>query len=560
MRGYLLMIRFQLRLSLSRLSVKDDGKISLKRLGFFALITMAVLSLTAMAAVMEYFFMDALKTINRPALMLVAAALIVMVLALMYGLFYIISTLYYSRDTSFLSSLPISERAIFTGRLAAVLAGECGLSLMILGPAVVIYGLHIKADVWYYLQGALTAVFAPFIPVAIATFVASLLTKFSSLWKRKDLWMVLSVLIVMPLALYIQIKSNQLSFSEDADLSFMLQLVLNQQKLLETVSGYFPPAYWSVSGLAVGGFSMKWLLFIAISVGCIALAVFALGRRYTRLAVLSEEASSETHKRKSLKKERYGIRGPLSALFIREWKEILKTPSYALNCLSSAVIFPLMAVITLLTLPEDVKINEFGTMMNDIFTGVANEVPFGLMAVIAAAVFGFIAIINPAIATAVSREGKCHPIYRMIPVAPKTILLSKFLMGLSLSFIDSVVTLIMVIIFFPGFTLIALAGFLMAMVLAFTGCAVSLLIDVLKPRFDWRTETEVIKRSANILLSMLAGVLLMTGSGFMVNGFYKWFHSFDYAALATAVVLLVLVPISGKLMLSVGEKYYIRLE
>ena len=561
MKDYLLMIRFQLQLNLKKLTIKEDGKISFKRLGIGIALIFSALALLGLSTFIQYFLLEGFKLIQKPALLLVASTLIVMMFALIYGIFYIISVLYYSKDTAFLSALPIRERAIFAGRIATVLLGECGLALIIMGPAVVLYGLYIKAGVLYYLQAALTVFLAPFIPVMLATFVASLLTKFAFLWKRKDLWMVIGVMLVVALSMWFQVFGQQMGMMADhANISFIIQLMTNQSVLLETIGSVFPPAYWAISGLSQNAFSLQWLLFICLSVLGLFLAVFLLGKRYTRLAVLSEEAIGEIGKRKSLKKERYQERGPFKALFLREWKEILKTPSYAMNTVSMGLLFPIMMAVMVFAMPEEVRTEAFGNGMMEILSGVTTQVPFGLMVLIFAACFAFLGGINAAVATAVSREGKNHMLYRMIPVSPQTIIQSKFFMGYTLSLFDSIISFILLLCVLPFLALPIVIGYLLSMAFTFSLCAFSLIIDMMRPKFDWRTETEVIKRSANIMFSTLLAFGGMAATGGIVYGIYKWQNSFDTAAIVSSVALLILAAIAWPVMMKASAKYYANLE
>jgi len=558
MKAYLLMIRFQLQLNLKKLTIKEDGKVSFKRLGIGIALVFSALMLVGLSAFVQYYLLQGFKLINKPALLLLASTLIVMMFALIYGVFYIISVLYYSRDTSFLSSLPISERAIFTGRIATVLLGECGLAFIIMGPSVVLYGIEIGGGLLYYLQGALTILFAPFIPVMLATFVGSLLTKFASLWKRKEMWMIIGFILVLVLSMGMQFLSvHEL---ENMDTAFIVQLMFNQQKLLETIATVFPPAYWAISGLSVGTFSFLWILFITVSVAGVTLAIFLLGKRYTRLAILSEEALGETGRRKNLKKESYHEKSPFLSLFLREWKEILKTPAYAMNTVSMGLLFPIMMVVMVFAMPGEVRTEAFGSGMVELFSGATAQIPLGLLTFIFAAGFSFLGGINPAIATAVSREGKCHMIYRMIPIMPETIIRSKFFMGFTLSIFDSIISFLILLFLLPFLILPMILGYSLSLVFSFFVCAVSLMIDILRPKFDWRTETEVIKRSANIMLSMLVTFLSMALIGGIFYGGYKWLASFDIAAVISVAVLLIFAVGSWIGLIKIGVKYYTNLE
>jgi hypothetical protein len=131
---------------------------------------------------------------------------------------------------------------------------------------------------------------------------------------------------------------------EDADMTYMISLLISRTALLERVTSAFPPVMWAVRGLQGDSGSMA--LFLLASVGSLAVVTALLSRPYLTLALRQAEMGGK--KRKARIGDRtFRRRSPVKALFLREWNEILKTPVYAFNCLAGAVIMPVMLVVVM---------------------------------------------------------------------------------------------------------------------------------------------------------------------------------------------------------------------
>ena len=117
--------------------------------------------------------------------------------------------------------------------------------------------------------------------------------------------------------------------------------------------------------------------------------------------------------------------------------------------------------------------------------------------------------INPAVSTAVTREGKHHDLYRMMPVTPATQLNAKLLMGMSINQLAALVTGGICSVLLGRYALWLLPGFLLTLAMNYACCALSLTIDAIHPNYDWINETQAIKQSMNVMWSMLAMLILL---------------------------------------------------
>ena len=181
----------------------------------------------------------------------------------------------------------------------------------------------------------------------------------------------------------------------------------------------YPPAGWFCAALtATGGAGiLPWLGFAALNLGSLGLVAWALGGKYQQLAI----RQSETLVRSKVSKRRAGklfVRTPLKALYRREVREIFTSPSYALNCLATSIVFPIIFAAAFLSKSGNVSgLSELIPLL-DTF-------PAPMTVGVFTALFALAGSMNMAVATSVSREGRRHEFFRTLPVPASRILLVK---------------------------------------------------------------------------------------------------------------------------------------
>lgn len=146
---------------------------------------------------------------------------------------------------------------------------------------------------------------------------------------------------------------------------------------------------WSLLGYllcALGAYGAVWLL---------------MGGGYlTRTLSLTEN----TVRHKARKRGEIRPHRPLTTLFLREWREILRTPVYAYNCLTGCIILPLMLVGMYFGGKEAAEVDNLGMMLS-VVQGALSQVSQVYLFLGLVALMTFICCMNPAVDTAVSREG-----------------------------------------------------------------------------------------------------------------------------------------------------------
>ena len=509
MKQFLALLRLELSqwrasLSMGGRNQKKDRKLSR---------TAVILLMIVIAAVYLVFFelkaLDLLQVLGTPKLLLKILVFLSMFMTLMTGLMQAVSTFYFSKDVPILSYLPASSAKMYAARLCAMLLGEIAICALFVLPGTVLYLIRITFDGGLLLRALLVTCLAPVLPVCIVTMLAGIITRIPGFWKHREL--IMTVITVLLLLLWIAFSFFMGSFSGSsaAGGEDMTQLIQTLTRVTNGTVTRFAPIRWCADGLADGGLNLLWALLA--SCGGLVLVWAVWGPSY--LATASRSAETETEGKKiDLKKTELRVSSPLKALVLREIREMLRTPAYFVNGLLISLIMPTMMLGLILL--------SFTMNVPGGITALLSQVdPTGnykiVIAAVLTALMGLMLGMNSSAATAVSREGSRHSLFRSLPVSTWTILKSKLIMALFFHWIGLVPACVLAAVLIPGFVGHALLMLLWGMMLAFIGTVLGIILDVKKPRLDWINETQAIKSGFIQLISLLIYfvLLLLLGAG-----------------------------------------------
>jgi ABC-2 type transport system permease protein len=471
-------------------------------------ITASIAMLAGYLIWMEVLLFNAFVQRGEPETMLALAVVSCTLLMVFTSFFYVLSELFFSKDLLFVSALPIPSRQLLMAKLIRVWLGEAVFALVICLPVVVLYGIHADMGVLYYVSGALLTVLVPLVPIAAVTLLSFVLIRISALWKHSEkLTVVASVLFLIAIIWFqLQWTSGAKSGSMNG---LMVQLVASKHTVFDMFARIYPPAEWFCTALTAGGTSalFAWLGFTALNLGGLGLVAWALGGRYQQLAI----RQSETLVRAAVSKRRAGklaVRTPLLALYRREIREIFASPTYALNCLATSIVFPVIYAAAFMNKQGN------GRGLSELIP-LLDTFPVPIVLGVLTAMFALAGSMNMAVATSVSREGKRHDFFRTLPVPAPKILLAKLLMGMTLGVIGSLPSAVLLAVFIQSLGWYALIGFLPAMLFILCTSLIGLTLDISHPKYGWKTETEAIKQNGMATLAMFGGMGLIAACGFL---------------------------------------------
>lgn len=549
----LLKLQINTRYGLSNLlySIKNDKKALWKSIGMGLVILIAIGEMIGLYTYMMIQLYKGGLSINAPQMVLTMAAVVSGVITLVFGIFYILSTIFLAKDAEFLASLPLSQGSIFASKFILVLLGEYPFAFSLMLPPVIIYGIGQNMGIVYYLLALICILFIPLVPLAVSSFFSLLLMNIVSRSRRRDLITVVgSIILIIGMFL---VQNYLISRMPDNEQEFLAELVKNSNLVVEYTGRAFPPAIWItkiLSGTSNEAAVNMAYLFI-ISLGAFSLVYLIASFIYQRGATAQLEAEASTGKTRLS----YRSTSQMLAIFRNELLIILRTPVYALNSLVMIFVAPLLMMMPMFG----------GNFANDpdlqfLFGMIEKGASTPLFPLIVAGVITLFVLINPAVSSTFSREGKNIWILKNIPVKPETQVYGKLLAGYSISLIGAVLSAVMAMLSLR----IPLAATVMAIILSAAALvpisAVGIYIDLMRPKLVWNNPQEAIKQNFNVVVAMLLGFVALTIFG-VIGYFVATFVPYTFTAfIIMLAILLAFSYISIKVLKSVAQDALRRIE
>ncbi len=475
---------------------------------------------------------DVFLNMGQKSMYLLYGILITQFILFFTGLLYVLSKYYFSNDLNILIPLPLKPRDIITAKFVSIMIHEYLISLPIVLPFILNYGIKGKEGLIYWVYSLAILIFIPVIPLSIASIIVMVFMKFTNIKGKKDLVRIIGyfVMLVLIIALQLQIQSmvsNSLINEED----FLYKLITDSNLLVKRLGMVFPPSMWAalslnnymnLSGVLYG------LLFIGVSL--LAFAIMLLlsegiffGGLIGNLEVYTSQASGK------VKASDFGKSYPAYlTLGLKEIKVLLRTPIYMFNSVGGVVIIPIMLLLSIFM--EGTANTEQLNLLIGENSHVINLIGIGYITALG--------IINCVGCTTFSREGKNLWIHRTMPIRIKDQILGRVLASLFVQLIGIVVLLgclaYMGFLDVQSIFWIAVLGLLGSIPMTEMG----MIIDIYRPLLDWDNPQKPMKQNLNVLISMGIGSLYLLTIGYLV---YKMMGVFNILLIYGILTLIFII-------------------
>ena len=488
------------------------------------------------------------------AVLFMAGAVIVAI----FGIMSMLRLLYFSPDTEFFLALPVKPGTVFAAKFTVIYLTELLLAAALLLPPLLTLGVVAGMPALYFPVVLLGILFAPSIPLVLASIIGIPLMYVVGFFKNKGALSSVVILVLFAAvfgAYYFFIAQLQNIDGSGFDEAAVAALYDGLQAAANAVYPYLALAKLS-SGTPVFGLdpALSALVNFGLSFGVvavlIALAVFISSMVYARGAA----AQLESGKKKATGRERHTQSSALKALALREWKMMIRTPSFAMSCLMPIVMAPLVTAFMAYMFGSGGAIA--GEQGLDLFN--PNTTWYVSMAMIFIMGVGM----NMAASTAFTREGKGFYIAKTFPVDVKTQIRAKMIVYMLISLVSISLSALIVMFIAPN-PLFLLLSIIVLSVYAYGFNCFVVLFDLMRPKLDWTTPNEAMKQNVNILvplfINMGVGLVLMA-AGVVLPLMFTDGIAADigiwviYAAFAAAAAVLFHRLLYGK-----AEQYFERL-
>ena len=425
---------------------------------------------------------------------------------------------------------------------------EAGFSLVIILPASILYGIKVGVDPLFYLRALLVALTAPVIPIVIVAFVSTLLIRLSALWKHRDTIATVSGILFLALYMFAAFNMGAVNGSGEST-EVLKQFMQSNITRIDAMTRMFPPAGWGARGI-VGDWPML-LLFLAVSAAALALAVGVIGIWYRNLSMLQSETPAEAGKKGGTKNASFAGGSAFKALCLREIRQLIRVPTYATNSFPTAFMPAFMVVMMYFVGTRSMSENggDMTALLANINTDWILPILFAVMA--------YMAGLNPALSTSVSREGKGHDFMNALPVPAKTIILSKLAVGYVLSVAGVLVAAVAIAVLIPQVALHAALAFVLVALYTYATSCLCLARDIKHPRLDWVTEQEAMKQNFGAAIGMFIGWAILIALGALTFFLmFRWEISMiPYFLIMAALLIICDVALHIHLMKTADSHY-----
>ena len=436
--------------------------------------------------------------------------------------FYSNSILFGSRDMEILLSLPVKSSYIITSKFMFMYLLNFLIGLMFMLPGGIVWGLNGSLNLLQIILYFTSIIFAPLIPMCIATCMGIVIVVASSFFKRKNVISLIFSFAMIGIIGYIAVSAMK-SGNEDS-----IEIMLSKQ-----ITGLYP-----MSGLFVQHTNFPMYigmgLFIAFSTAVFYIFIKIVAMKYGLLNTLAKTTSRYSDNKKS-----YNRKSIFLALYEKEMGRFLSSYMAVLNAGLGVILLCVFSIFLLFNSVE--QIGESSGIEN-INEYLSNFAPLFIASMLS--------LSCPA-ASAISLEGKNIWILQSSPVKVKMILNSKIAVNLTLHLIGYMISIF-------AFMLKLDMNFIQVINLIFVPICYSIFITVIGislnkkyPNYEWESEMMVVKQSMPVIVSGLVGIIAL-----ITPVLLNWFLNLSITPVLQIISVTLLV-ISSEVYIKVSKLNFI---
>ncbi|MBR5731384.1 MAG: hypothetical protein IKX89_05505 [Firmicutes bacterium] len=401
------------------------------------------------------------------------------------------TTIYKSKDSQMLLTMPIKPGTLLLSKMITVYLLTLLFTVIGTLPGVINYWIHMKPSAGTVLTGIAAIMLLALFTTALSCVLGWLVALVIRHIPNKNAGTVIATLAFMILYYVVYFRIQKI----------LQSILLNIDSIEHGIKGYVYPIY--KLGLGAAGDGMSLLIFAAISIVLFAIVYLVLSRSFLGIVTRTDKVRSKVYTAKIVREK-----GSFGAILGKEFRHFLGSPAYMLNGALGTLLMPAAAVFLI------IKAKDVNTLIEMLsFQGLHFLIASYLPLLLGTAMC-FISTMNALTAPSISLEGKSLWLTKSLPLDTRTLLRAKQALHLLLTVIPALILLAAVAAVFDLTPLEILRVGLMSVVFIFFISALGLMANLLMPNLKWSTETEAVKRSGSALISIFGswGILIVLGA------------------------------------------------
>lgn len=534
-------------MKLTKIMLKSSFNINKKSmaLGLIVILSMLPLSVLVWGAVWEGYDMTA--SLGQQGAILWMVASIIGVTIFFFGIFFIMSVFYFSKDIEMLLPLPLKPWQILGAKFINVLIYEYGIQSVFFLPAAIAYGIKDGGGLLYFASGIATFLILPIAPLVFASFINILIMRSFNFVKNKDRMKLIASIAAMVLAIGFNLLIQNVSQTVTSPEEISQLIEKGNNSILGKASDIFVINRFAVLGMVNHKdilSSVVNILFALIGGAVFVFIFLYLGEKFYIKGVvgMSEASTGRRLPKAGDYKKAYRRRSKLNSYRAKELKLLFRSPVYFINCVLMNFLWPVFFVIPIFAGGQQLE------ALKDLRAFGNDPTKASLIIGVIAGISMFVAATNMISSTAISREGSNIYVAKYLPISYKTQINGKVQSGIALGLCGIIVALGVAkfLLSLPIYLIIAalLISIPCIVFVNYTG----ILIDLKFPKLHWDNEQKAVKQNFNGVLNMMIG---MAGAALNI-GLTVYFKP----ELWSAFFVLMIVYILADIALYNTAKYY----
>lgn len=522
MRKYLSLTKALLKCGIGM--TDGSSKKSFKLL-LYGLLGLSCLPIAGVLYVMVASVLEAYMHIGQEGAILGTMMFLVCIIIFIFSIFMIPSIFYFSTDTNTLLALPLKPEHILGSRFTVCLLYEYMFSIAILVPTYAAYIVILGTSSSLIIFGLLSIFLLPIFPLVLSTILTILMMRFVPFFKNRDRFNMIAGILTLVLAFGFSFATN--SFGSEMDEAELMQLLLaGNNSMLDVFMNLFPMIPFFARAVVEGS-----ILDFLIGSGMTLLSLVVLltvGKLLYFKGAIGNSESMSSHKEMSEEQLGKATRAgnKVWTYAKKDFKIILRTPVFCLNCLSTCFVFPIILIIFPLVGGSSSSMSFDLSQLIPMLESLEHFPAYLMMAGLGLGCM--LGIINMISATSISREGTQYTIMKVLPMSYRDQIHAKTITGTLVGLLTIVLTVVPMMLLFPLSPLYYLMFFLCACITTVMANQLVIMVDLAKPKLVWEQEAAAVKQNLGSFVSIVIGMaicVIFIGICFIIPSDIIWMVS-----------------------------------
>lgn len=422
--------------------------------------------------------------------------------------------LYLARDNETLLSMPIKPSDIVKSRMVSVyLMGMLYLSMVWLPSIIVALVMH-KITAIATIISLLMFFVLGFIVLSLTCIIGWIVALIATKFKNKKMMTAAISLLFIGLIYVFQFKSNEI----------FKNVAMDMVGTGENLKHAFYPLYLIGESVGERGNILAFVATIAVAFVMMAIALALVSKSFRKMATAKQVGKKKEFRQTQIKTSKINY-----TLYNKEKKRFWNSTNWMLNAGFGALIMLILAAV--LFIKADMIMEKINPVI-----AIVPEFKAYLPIAIASAIVMIESMTCTTVAS-ISMEGKSLWMIQTLPIDPIKLLMSKHKFSCNMQGLPAIAIAVAANYAFKMDNKQFVQLLLFVFIFTYTSAMFGLMMNLKHSRFDWTSESTVIKQGMAVVATLFGGwlfAIVMGGLSFLLRNII----SMDYYLYAVSVLML----------------------